>query len=283
MKAVHGTVRHRSMGFWRSSFEIPGIWVAQRGLIWQLVQREVLKRYRGSILGLTWSVLTPLVLLTIYTTVFSSLLKMQWSPVRSGFGDFALMLFCGLVPFNFLNEALSGSILSIAGSPSYVRKIAFPVEVLPCVQVGSAAIHASISTAILLLGIFLLMGEHHWTLLLLPVVWLPYLVFTMALSLLAAGVGVFVRDVGHLVGLVMSVLFFLSPIFYPASMVPEELRWVFALNPIAHIAMGVRDACIEGRLPDWTSWSLHLAAGILLLLASAGWFQLVRKRFSDVL
>lgn len=275
--------RRNSAGFWRSALDIPRAWLANGSLIWLLVQREILKRYRGSILGLTWSILTPLVLLAIYTAVFSSVLKMQWSPGRSGFGDFALMLFCGLVPFNFLNEALSGSVMSIAGSPNYVRRIAFPVEVLPCVQVGSAAVHAAISTVILLFGILLLMGEYHWTIIVLPLVWLPYLVFTVALCLLAAGVGVFVRDIGHLVGLVMSVLFFLSPIFYPVTAVPESVQWFFSLNPIAQIAAGVRNACVEGRLPDWSSWSLHLLAGAALLLASAGWFQSVRKRFSDVL
>ncbi len=283
MKPSGSTVTSRPEGFWGGALDVPGTWLAQRTLIWQLVQREVLKRYRGSALGLTWSVLTPLVLLTIYTMVFSSVLKMQWSPARSGFGEFALMLFCGLVPFNFLNESLSGSVMSISGSPNYVRRIAFPVEVLPCVQIGSAAIHAAISTVILILGLLLLMGVHHWTLLALPLVWLPYVVFTMAVSLFAAGIGVFIRDIGHLIGLLMSILFFLSPIFYPASIAPEHLRWVFSLNPIAHIATSVRSVSVEGHLPDWTTWLLHLAAGAVLLLAAAGWFHLVRKRFSDVL
>ena len=272
-----------SSHFIKGAFAVIKPWVTQRHLIGQLVQREVLKRYRGSILGITWSVLSPLVLMLIYTLVFSVVLKMKWSPDKSTFGDFALMLFCGLIPFNFMGEVLGGSTQLIVNSPNYVRRIAFPVEVLPCVQVGSALVHACISMTLLLLGIWFLMGEFHWTFLLLPVIWLPFLIFSLAFSLFLSALGVFIRDVQHLIGLVMSMLFFLTPIFYPADRLANGMSWLLFVNPIAYAVSNIRIVCVGGRFPNWTSWGLFTLCGILLLLIIAGWFQQVRKRFSDVL
>ncbi|MDB4285609.1 ABC transporter permease [bacterium] len=270
-------------GFWRGATGVLLTWYGNKQLIWQLTQREVLKRYRGSILGLTWSILNPLVLMMIYATIFSLVLNMKWSADRSTFGEFALMLFCGLIPFEFMGEVLGGSTQVITRSPNYVRRIAFPVEILPCVEIGSAVIHSAIKIVILLCGIWFLMEEFHWTFLLLPFLWTPFLLLSLAFSLFVAGAGVFIRDLQHLVGLVMSGLFFLTPIFYPASMVPEKLQWILLVNPIAYLAANTRIVCVEGLLPNWKTWVLFNAVGSLLLLVVAGWFQLIRKRFSDVL
>lgn len=271
------------LGFWQGAAGVMLTCHQNKQLIWQLTQREVLKRYRGSILGLTWSILNPLVLMMIYATIFSFVLNMRWSADRNTFGEFALMLFCGLIPFEFMGEVLGASTQVITRSPNYVRRIAFPVEILPCVEVGSAVIHSAIKIVILLCGIWFLMAEFHWTFLLLPFLWTPFLILSLGFSLFVAGAGVFIKDLQHLVGLVMSGLFFLTPIFYPASMIPEGLKWILLVNPIAYLATNTRLVCVEGQLPDWKTWILLNIIGGLLLLAIAGWFQLIRKRFSDVL
>jgi len=257
-------------------------WYAQRSLTLALTRREIEGRYRGSILGVLWSFLNPLILMLIYTVIFSFVFKMNWSEEYQGFGIFALMLFCGLIPFNFLGEVLGKGPRLIVNCPNYVRRIAFPVEILPVVAVNSALFHALISTAILLAGVLLIHGSLPLTVLLLPLLWIPYYVFMIIVAFTTATIGVFIRDIEHIAGLLMSVLFFATPIFYSLDRVPESWRWLVHLNPVADMAIGIRQVAIYGVIPDLSLWGWFSVCSILLLAAVLAWFEIIKRRFADV-
>ncbi len=271
-----------SRSFWVGALQVLRSWRGNIRIIGVLTRREVFERYRGSLLGILWSFITPLLLMLIYTLVFSVVFRMQWSLEETGFGYFALMLYCGLIPFNFFSEVISKSSRLFVNSPNYVKKIAFPIEILPCVTAASALVHALISMGILTVGIALLIGKFQWTLLYLPVMWLPFVLCSLALSLFLATIGVFVRDIEHVVGLALSVLFFATPIFYSTARVPPSMHWILFVNPVAYAAANMRKIFVLGLPPTWSSWWALMAVGAALLLAVAGWFHLIRRRFADV-
>jgi lipopolysaccharide transport system permease protein len=240
-------------------------------------------KYRGSILGFLWSFLTPLVLLAIYTAVFGLVFRATWPGGQGGMGEFAVMIFCGLIPFNFYNETLSKASQVIVSSPNYVKRIAFPTEVLPLVMMLSAFVHAVINMLVLLLAAALLLGHLPWTVIFLPLIWLPIVISAAACALLVASVGVFLRDVGHLIGVAFSALLFASPILYPASQIPQRLHFLLFVNPIAFGAANFRKTLVMGQMPQWSSWVAFTCASFLFLVLAAGYFERIRRRFADVI
>lgn len=248
-----------------------------------LSRRDVLSRYRGSLLGFTWSFISPLFLLVIYTFIFGVVLKNEWPGSRGGIGGFAVMLFCGLIPFNFFNEALTRGSQSIVSSPNFVKRIAFPTAILPLVTIFSALFHACMSLVILIGMNFLFTGALPLSSLLAPVVILPLVVFAAAANLVCATIGVFVRDVGHLLGILFSMLLFASPIFYPASMFPENLQWIAFVNPIAYGASNLRKILVLGEGLHWGVWGLFMLVSFLALAVANAYHQRLKARFADVL
>lgn len=267
----------------------PGAWfvlnscVSHRGLLFALMKREIVARYRGSALGLMWSLITPIVLLATYTLVFSYFFQMKWSPEDSGRGYFIVMLFCGLIPFNFLTEVVARSPGLIIASPNYVKRVAFPVQLLPAVATGAALFHALIGMAILILMRWLVLGSLPWTVLYLPLIWLPLVIFTLAVSLIVSAAGVFIRDLGHAVGLILNVVFFLSAVIYPASTIPESWRLILWLNPLACAILQIRETCVQGMDLNLRLFGVLMGGSVLLLIAAAGWFRSVSRRFADVM
>lgn len=254
-----------------------------RELIKQFTKREVIGRYRGSYLGIMWSFITPLFMLLVYTFVFSIVFQARWGVENGSKIEFALILFCGLTTFNLFAECINRAPGLILSNINFVKKVVFPLEILPVVAVGSALVHAMISFLILIIGLIILLGVVNWTLIFLPLVLLPLLLFTLGLGWFLASLGVYLRDIGQVVGVVTQALMFLSPIFYPISVIPEEFRPIYYLNPISYVVEDMRRITIWGQMPDW-NW---LITGILLssLVAILGhaWFQKTRKGFADVL
>lgn len=243
-------------------------------------------RYRGSFLGLLWSFITPVLMLAIYTFVFSVVFKVRLEPENGIYDDqfaFALLLFAGLIIFNLFSECLSRAPGLILANVNYVKKIIFPLEILPWVTLGSALFHAGISFLVLL--VFLLVIGHpvHWTLLFLPIIVFPLLLLIMGLSWLLASVGVFVRDIGQFIGLILTMLMFMSPIFYPASALPEPVRDYLFLNPLTFIIEQTRGVVLYGQLPDWAGLAIYYMIALLVAWAGLMWFEKTRKGFADVL
>lgn len=252
------------------------------GLLKGLVWREVLGRYRGSFFGIAWSLVAPLMMLGIYTFAFHDLFGARWPGVASRHG-FATMLFAGLIVQGLIAECLVRAPLAIASNPSFVKKIVFPLTVLPLVSVGSAIFHASLS--LLMLGLVAVLGGQQvaWTAVFLPVVLLPYLVFLCGLSWLLSAIGVYVRDISQLSGMVATILLFLSPVFIPESAMPTKYAELLYLNPITLIVVQVREVLFGGKLPDFGSLALYLLGAAFFSMASLLVFRKLRRGFGDIL
>ena len=257
--------------------------VRNRSLVAALIRREVLGRYRGSMMGILWSFFNPVFMLAVYTFVFSVVFKARWNSGSDSKTEFALVLFAGLLVFNLFSECLNRASGLVLANINYVKKVVFPLEVLPWVSLGAALFHACVSLIVWLLTYCLFYGLPQPTLLLLPLVWLPLLMLTLGLSWALASLGVYLRDVAQLVGLATTVLMFVSPIFYPSSALPSQYRIVLLLNPLSPIIEMTRDVLFWGRLPDLTILGLYLLATALAAWLGFYMFQKTRKGFADVL
>jgi len=261
---------------------VASLW-RNRSLIKALTQREVIGRYRGSVMGILWSFLNPVFMLLVFTFVFSVVFKARWSGGSDSKTEFALILFAGLIVFNLFAECFNRAPGLILANVSYVKKVVFPLEILPWVALGSALFHALISLGVWLIAYLILFGVPHITVLLLPLVILPLLLLIMGLTWGLASLGVYLRDVSQFIGIVTTVLMFLSPIFYPASALPEKYRHLLLLNPLTPAIEQARDVLFWGKVPDISMLSIYLLAATLIAWLGFAWFQKTRKGFADVL
>jgi lipopolysaccharide transport system permease protein len=252
-------------------------------LISRMIKREVIGRYRGSFLGLLWSFVTPVLMLAIYTFVFSFVFKARWGQEQSDQYEFALVLFTGLIVYNLFSECISLAPNLILNNVNYVKKVVFPLEILPWVSLGSSLFHAMTSFCVLLS--FLILSGHNFSFaaLWIPIILFPFLLLIMGLSWLLASIGVFVRDIGQVIAMVLTVLLFMSPIFYPLSALPEQIQPFLLLNPITLIVEQVRAVLIWGLQPNWVHMSYYSLVSMCIAWSGWVWFNKTRKGFSDVL
>jgi len=255
-----------------------------RKLILQMVRREVIGRYRGSFLGLAWSFFYPILMLAVYTFVFSVVFKARW-----GIGDdegktqFALVLFSGLIIYNLFAETANRAPQLILTNVNFVKRVVFPLEILPVVIIGAALFQSFVSLLVLLAALFALNGFLHWTILFSPIVFLPIVVLTLGFTWVLASLGVFLRDVGQIIGIVTTIMLFVSPIFYPISALPERLQPWLMLNPLTFIIEQARAVLIFGHAPNWIGLLLYSAIAMSIAWLGFAWFQKTRKGFADVL
>jgi lipopolysaccharide transport system permease protein len=261
---------------------VASLW-RNRSLVKALVHREVVGRYRGSIMGILWSFFNPVFMLIIYTFVFSVVFKARWDTGSDSKTEFALVLFAGLIVFNLFAECFNRSPGLILSNINYVKKVVFPLEILPWVVLGSALFHATVSLGVWLIAYFILFGVPHITVLLVPLVFVPLLLFIMGLTWILASLGVYLRDVSQFVGVFTTVLMFLSPIFYPASALPEKYRNFLLLNPLTPAIEQARQVLFWGKLPNMTLLAFYLLGAAFVAWLGFAWFQKTRKGFADVL
>ncbi len=255
-----------------------------RDLIRQFTRREIEGRYRGSFLGLFWSFVNPLVLLLIYTFVFGIVFQARWPQSRTNsLEEFALVIFCGITTFNVFSECVGRAPGIIVGVPNYVKKVVFPLEILPVSVLGSALFHSLVSLSILLIANLLVTGTLPWTIVLLPLVVLPLIFLSLGMAWFLASLGVFIRDIGYTITLALQVLFFLTPIFYAIELIPEPFRTAIRFNPLASIVENVRRVILWGTLPSWRGLAFWvLVTGTIMVLGYA-WFMKTKKAFADVI
>lgn len=257
---------------------------SQKSLINQFIKREITGRYKGSYLGILWSFITPLLMLVIYTFVFSVVFKARWGTgADTSKVEFALLLFAGLIVFNIFSEVLVSASSLITSNVNYVKKVIFPLEILSIVSVGSSLFHGAISMIILIFAEIILMGTLHWTLILVPLIILPICLVALGLSWILASLGVYLRDIGQLIGVIVPGLMFLSPIFYPISAIPSELQYLYWINPITYVVEDVRRVVVWGKLPHWDWIVCGILIGITVSVIGLVWFKKTRKGFADVL
>lgn len=256
-----------------------------RSLISQLVRREVAGRYRGSALGLLWSFFNPVLMLAVYTFVFSVVFRARWGQDQGheSRAEFALILFAGLMVFNFFAESINRAPLLVVGNANYVTKVVFPLEVLPVVSMGAAGFHLLVSALVWLVFYLLFVGMPHATLLLLPLALLPLVLLTAGFSWVLASLGTYLRDVAQVTAVATSVLLFLSPIFYPLSALPPHLQFAVQASPLTAAVEDCRSVLVWGHGLDWVGWAARTFFAALLAWLGFAWFQKTRKGFADVL
>jgi len=284
----------RSPSFWRFANPLTmwrRLWT-QRGLIWQFTVRDVQGRYRGSFLGLFWSFFTPLLMLSVYTFVFGYVFNSWQSESASASQpavlavriQWVLKLFCGLIVFGIFSECVSRAPGLIVGVPNYVKKVVFPLEVLPVAVLGASLIHATISMGLLVAALLVFEGRLSLTISLFPLVLVSLVMMTMGIAWFLASLGVFVRDVGHAVGIAVTVLFFMSvAIFDPLSTLPEPFRALMLFNPLAGLVEDSRRTLVQGSPPNWPWWGAVFVVSAVVMQLGYMWFMKSKRWFSDVI
>lgn len=222
-------------------------------------------------------------MLSVYTFVFSVVFKARWNSDVDSPTEFALVLFIGLLVFNVFAECINRAPSLVLSNINYVKKVVFPLEILPWVSLGSALFHFAVSFAVWLFAFVLLVGLPHWTILLTPFILMPFALFVLGLSWGLASLGVYLRDVGQIIGMGVQVLMFMTPIFYPVSALPERFRWIVYVNPLTPAIEMMRDVMYWGRVPDLSLWLVGYLISVAVAFLGFAWFQKTRKGFADVL
>ena len=254
-----------------------------RSLLASLVWREVIGRYKGSFMGLFWSLVTPLLMLLVYTFFFSVVFQPRWPEAADSKTAFAIILFSGLMIFNFFAECIVRAPTIVIGNTNYVKKIIFPLELLPIVVMGAAAFHLLVSF-IVWLGFYLyFIGIPSPTILYFIPILLPLALWTCGLMWFVSSLGVFLRDVNQFIGAVIPAMMLLSPVFYPATTLPEAVRPLFNINPLTFIIEQARAVLVFGHGVDWATWTWQVVLSFLFAWVGLAWFQKTRKGFADVL
>ena len=261
-----------------------GGFLQHRELLWDLVKRDFIGRYKGSMLGVVWSLFNPLFMLAIYTIVFGVAFKSKWA----GLGEestvaFALVLFSGIIIHNFFTECLGRAPSLIISHPNYVKKVVFPLEILPWMALLSALLHFLVSFGALLIFCLMAGVSIHSGTLLIPILLIPLVLMMLGLSWILASLGVYLRDLSQIMGIVTTVALFLAPVFYPIESIPEAYRIFLMCNPITIPVMQLRDLMLWGKPLHWGLWTLSLAISLLVCQLGYWWFQKSRRGFADVL
>lgn len=254
-----------------------------RSLVWKLAQREIVGRYKGSLMGLAWSFLHPLLMLGVYTFVFGVVFKARWAGGADTNSEFALSVFSGLVTFGIFSECFCRAPELVVSNPTYVKKVVFPLEILPWVILTAALFHGMVGFLILLCACLLVNGVIPFEIWAMPLVLFPLLMLALGVGWLLSALGVYLRDVSQVVGVSSTVILFLSPIFYSARALPEDYRFLFFINPLTPIIEGVRGVLLDGTLPATEALIYSTVSGVAVAWLGFAVFQKARRGFADVL
>lgn len=255
-----------------------------RNLIVEFTKRDFLQRYKGSFLGILWAIVSPLVMLAVYSFIFIIVFKNKWGEIGSdSTATYTLMIFSGLIPFYIFSETINRSLGVISGNPNYVKKVVIPTEVLPISITLSTTINQLFALALLILGKIIFIDTSNRTLILLLFILLPIVIVSMGCGFVFAAIGVYIRDMAHAVGLILNILFYISPIFYPSTQVPQQFAFVMKINPLAPVIDMWRNVIIKGICFDVTVYVQYLIGSIIFLLFGLGVFYYLRKGFADVI
>ena len=263
---------------WQPLWQLP----KRVDLVISLTKRELAARYKGSVLGIVWAILTPVVMIAIFTIIFAGIFNAKFNVTNSHW-DYALYLFCGLLPWNAFQEALNLSANAIVSRANLVKRVVFPLETLPVAQTLAAIVTQLFGTVALLLGVILLRHELHATTLYLPVLLIPQFMATLGGAWLLASLGVFIRDIVQGITLVLMAWMYLTPIIYPETIVPAAYRPFVNANPFTPLIRSYRQIILEGTMPDWRGLAYFTGFALIVFLFGYWWFARTRKNFADVI
>jgi lipopolysaccharide transport system permease protein len=251
-------------------------------LVVQMAKRDVISRYRGSFAGLLWSFFNPLLILVIYTFVFGVIFKSRWNAQTTNQFQYAIVLFAGLIINTFFSECANRAANIIVENTNFVKRVVFPLETLTWSTIGSGLFHLFVSMLVLLVMLPFVMGYVPWTVVLFPIVVACFLPFVAGAVWLLASMGVYFRDLKQLVGIITMAMMFLSPILYPATLIPERFRFALYFNPLTVIVEASQNVLVWGRPPHWGHLAIYVIAVSLFAWFSFAWFEQTRKGFADV-
>jgi len=263
---------------WRPLWQLP----RRFDLIVSLTRRELATRYRGSVLGILWALLTPVVMIAIFTIIFGGIFNARFGQNGSQW-DYALYLFCGLLPWNAFQESLQLSSNTIVAHANLVKRVVFPLETLPVSLTLAAVVNQMFGTVALVIAAVLLRREMHATIVFLPLLVIPQLIATFGAAWLLASLGVFVRDIAQGITLFLMAWMYLTPIIYPETLVPERYRGLVNLNPFTALIRNYRRIILDGSQPDWQGLAYFSIFAIVSFLFGYWWFARTRKNFADVI
>lgn len=263
---------------WQPLWELP----RRADLIYSFARQDLMGRYKGSALGIAWAVLTPIVMITIFTFIFAGIFGARFG-VNDSHWDYALYLFCGLLPWSMFQESVQQSANTIVTHANLVKRVVFPLETLPAAQVLAALGNQLFATIGLLIAIIALRHDLQLTALWLPVLLIPQLVFALGAAWLIASLGVFLRDIAQGITLLLMAWMYLTPIIYPESIVPDRFRLFVTLNPFAALIRSYRRIFLDGLAPDWRGLLYFTAVALVIFLFGYWWFARTRKNFADVI
>jgi lipopolysaccharide transport system permease protein len=263
---------------WRPLWELP----RRFDLIGSLVRREIAARYKGSVLGILWAVLTPVVTIATFTLIFAGIFKARFGASGSGW-EFALYLFCGVLPWTAFSEAVQLSSQKIISQANLVKRVVFPLEILPVAQTLASFANQLFGTIALLALALIIQRTLHPTVLWLPLLAVPQLLLTFGAAWLVASLGVFLRDIVQGIALLLMVWMYLTPIIYPESIVPPRFLPYINANPFTHLIRSYRNIMLEGRAPDWPGLFYFTGFALLVFIFGYWWFARTRKNFADVI
>ena len=263
---------------WQPLWKLPGRWE----LVFSLAKRELLGRYKGSVLGVVWPFLTPLVTITTFTVIFAGIFGARFGAAGTPW-DYALYLFCGLLPWIMFQETIQQSATAIVTHANLVKRVVFPLETLPAAQALAALGNQLFGTVALIVAAVIIQQRLHATVLLIPLLLVPQFLFTLGLAWLVASLGVFLRDIVQGINLLLMAWMYLTPIIYPESIVPERFRGVINLNPFTALVRNYRRLLLDGVGPDWSGLAYFSGVSIVVFILGYWWFARTRKNFADLI
>lgn len=259
--------------------------VDSRGLAYALARREIENRYKANVLGILWALATPLALLAVYTFVFGVVFHARWgNDPEGGLGHFALNVFLGLIVFAVFRDVVARAPGLVVNNRQYVKRIVFPVECLSVADLLVALFGFVIGLLVWLVGfVAITQSPPHWQAIFVPVLMLPVMLTALGVSWFLSALGVFLRDIQHAVELAITVLMFLTPVFYQLDRVPEKYRVYLEWNPVAQVMEAGRHAAVDGSQPDWSRFVLSVVASLIIATLGFGVFSKAKRAFADVL
>jgi len=252
-------------------------------LLSQLTRRDIAARYQGSAVGLLWAFFAPVLMLLVYTFVFGYVFKARWMGAETDRTFFALNLFAGMIVHGFLAECVTRSPTLLQQHSNFVKRIVFPLWLLPLVPLASALFHTGVSFFVLFLAHLAIVQNPHWQLLALPLLIVPFIFFLSGLVWMLSALGVYLRDLSQIIPILVTVLMFMSPVFYPAEALPEQIRPLMYMNPLTPAIETLRAVLFEGQLPSIAGYGIALFASFLFAALGLFIFNRLKVGFSDVL
>ena len=251
-------------------------------LISQLVKKSIKKRYQGSVFGMLWTWIVPILMLTVYTFVFSVVFQARWGENEIDKFQFALMMFCGLSVFNIISDVMSRATVLIASNSNYVKKVIFPLELLPFVETCTALFFCIINLIILVLARLVLYSKISPFVPLVILAIVPVFLFAFGMGLLLSSISVYLKDIGSIISVIIMILMYMSPVFFSLSSVPEDFQIVCTVNPITYMIENMRNILLYDRPLDICYYALSLVAASIVYVIGYTVFKKAKGGFADV-